>query len=62
VDYKVPIDGVDLKEFQLRCIRRKIGLVSQEPVLDEEIRYASKYREKYAPGQYYFLSYEFAIT
>ncbi|CAM8890594.1 unnamed protein product [Rhodiola kirilowii] len=27
------IDGIDLKEFQLRWIRGKIGLVSQEPVL-----------------------------
>ncbi|KAL6594655.1 hypothetical protein ACP70R_048393 [Stipagrostis hirtigluma subsp. patula] len=30
---QVLIDGVDLKEFQLRWIRSKIGLVSQEPVL-----------------------------
>lgn len=29
----VLIDGVNLKEFQLRWIRSKIGLVSQEPVL-----------------------------
>ncbi|CAH8390935.1 unnamed protein product [Eruca vesicaria subsp. sativa] len=29
----VLIDGVDLKEFQLKWIRGKIGLVSQEPVL-----------------------------
>lgn len=27
------IDGVDLREFQLKWIRSKIGLVSQEPVL-----------------------------
>ncbi|XP_073138939.1 ABC transporter B family member 11-like [Henckelia pumila] len=30
---QVLIDGIDIKEFQLRWIRGKIGLVSQEPVL-----------------------------
>lgn len=30
---EVLIDGVDLREFQLKWIRSKIGLVSQEPVL-----------------------------
>ncbi|KAL8544764.1 hypothetical protein ACS0TY_005114 [Phlomoides rotata] len=30
---EVVIDGINLKEFQLRWIRSKIGLVSQEPVL-----------------------------
>ncbi|KAH0867278.1 hypothetical protein HID58_074300 [Brassica napus] len=30
---QVLIDGVDLKEFQLKWIRGKIGLVGQEPVL-----------------------------
>ncbi|KAL0539171.1 hypothetical protein IC582_023352 [Cucumis melo] len=30
---EVLIDGVNLKEFQLRWIRTKIGLVSQEPIL-----------------------------
>ncbi|KAL0697232.1 hypothetical protein Bca4012_053354 [Brassica carinata] len=30
---QVVIDGVNLKEFQLKWIRSKIGLVSQEPVL-----------------------------
>ncbi|PIA26000.1 hypothetical protein AQUCO_10200049v1 [Aquilegia coerulea] len=30
---RVLIDGINLKEFQLRWIRSKIGLVSQEPVL-----------------------------
>ena len=30
---EVLIDGVNLKEFQLKWIRGKIGLVSQEPVL-----------------------------
>ncbi|XP_073139316.1 ABC transporter B family member 4-like [Henckelia pumila] len=30
---EVRIDGVNLKEFQLKWIRSKIGLVSQEPVL-----------------------------
>ncbi|KOM33360.1 hypothetical protein LR48_Vigan01g291600 [Vigna angularis] len=29
----VLIDGINLKEFQLKWIRQKIGLVSQEPVL-----------------------------
>ncbi|GFQ04423.1 ABC transporter b family member 4 [Phtheirospermum japonicum] len=30
---QVLIDGIDLREIQLKCIRSKIGLVSQEPVL-----------------------------
>ncbi|XP_048227950.1 ABC transporter B family member 4-like [Ricinus communis] len=30
---EVRIDGINLKEFQLKWIREKIGLVSQEPVL-----------------------------
>ncbi|KAL9235184.1 hypothetical protein vseg_009971 [Gypsophila vaccaria] len=30
---EVLIDGINIKEFQLRSIRQKIGLVSQEPVL-----------------------------
>ncbi|KAK4745579.1 hypothetical protein SAY87_011891 [Trapa incisa] len=30
---EVLIDGVDLREFQVKWIRQKIGLVSQEPVL-----------------------------
>ncbi|KAG6573610.1 ABC transporter B family member 4, partial [Cucurbita argyrosperma subsp. sororia] len=30
---EVLIDGINLKEFQLRWIRTKIGLVSQEPIL-----------------------------
>lgn len=30
---EVLIDGINLKEFQLKWIRDKIGLVSQEPVL-----------------------------
>lgn len=30
---QVRIDGINLKEFQLKWIRSKIGLVSQEPVL-----------------------------
>ncbi|PIN13831.1 Multidrug/pheromone exporter, ABC superfamily [Handroanthus impetiginosus] len=30
---KVLVDGIDLKKYQLRWIREKIGLVSQEPVL-----------------------------
>ncbi|KAM0028059.1 putative ABC-type xenobiotic transporter [Helianthus debilis subsp. tardiflorus] len=30
---EVLIDGINLKEFQLKWVRQKIGLVSQEPVL-----------------------------
>ncbi|KAM0028062.1 putative ABC-type xenobiotic transporter [Helianthus debilis subsp. tardiflorus] len=30
---EILIDGINLKEFQLKWIRQKIGLVSQEPVL-----------------------------
>jgi len=30
---EVLIDGINLREFQLKWIRQKIGLVSQEPVL-----------------------------
>lgn len=30
---KVLIDGIDLKKYQLRWIREKMGLVSQEPVM-----------------------------
>nr|KYP57751.1 ABC transporter B family member 11 [Cajanus cajan] len=30
---EVLIDGINLKEFQLKWIRQKVGLVSQEPVL-----------------------------
>ncbi|XP_050921239.1 ABC transporter B family member 4 isoform X2 [Lathyrus oleraceus] len=30
---EILIDGIDLREFQLKWIRQKIGLVSQEPVL-----------------------------
>lgn len=30
---EVLIDGINIKEFQLKWIREKIGLVSQEPVL-----------------------------
>ncbi|GJN36121.1 hypothetical protein PR202_gb24959 [Eleusine coracana subsp. coracana] len=43
---EVLIDGVDLKEFQLRWIRSKIGLVSQEPVL-----FAASIRENIAYGK-----------
>ncbi|XP_057550673.1 ABC transporter B family member 4-like [Amaranthus tricolor] len=42
----VLIDGINLKEFQLRWIRQKIGLVSQEPVL-----FASSIKENIAYGK-----------
>ncbi|WVZ96174.1 hypothetical protein U9M48_041843 [Paspalum notatum var. saurae] len=43
---EVLIDGVNLKEFQLRWIRSKIGLVSQEPVL-----FAASIRDNIAYGK-----------
>ncbi|XP_020273299.1 ABC transporter B family member 4-like isoform X4 [Asparagus officinalis] len=43
---EVLIDGINLKEFQLKWIRGKIGLVSQEPVL-----FASSIRENIAYGK-----------
>nr|CAB3463843.1 unnamed protein product [Digitaria exilis] len=43
---EVLIDGVDLREFQLRWIRSKIGLVSQEPVL-----FAASIRDNIAYGK-----------
>nr|VDD41363.1 unnamed protein product [Brassica oleracea] len=43
---EVLIDGVNLKEFQLKWIRSKIGLVSQEPVL-----FSSSIRENIAYGK-----------
>jgi len=43
---EVLIDGISLKEFQLRWIRQKIGLVSQEPVL-----FASSIRDNIAYGK-----------
>lgn len=43
---EVLIDGVNLKELQLRWIRGKIGLVSQEPVL-----FASSIRDNIAYGK-----------
>lgn len=43
---QVLIDGINLKEFQLRWIRQKIGLVSQEPVL-----FASSIKENIAYGK-----------
>ncbi|XP_068663118.1 ABC transporter B family member 21-like [Aristolochia californica] len=42
---EVLIDGINLKEFQLRWIREKIGLVSQEPVL-----FASTIKDNIAYG------------
>ncbi|XVF21987.1 hypothetical protein REPUB_Repub12eG0135900 [Reevesia pubescens] len=42
----VLIDGINLKDFQLRWIRGKIGLVSQEPVL-----FASSIRDNIAYGK-----------
>ncbi|KAM6552266.1 hypothetical protein CsatB_002074 [Cannabis sativa] len=43
---QVLIDGVDLKNLQLKWIREKIGLVSQEPVL-----FAATLRENIAYGK-----------
>ncbi|CAJ1977942.1 unnamed protein product, partial [Sphenostylis stenocarpa] len=43
---EVLIDGINLKEFQLRWIRGKIGLVSQEPVL-----FTSSIKENIAYGK-----------
>lgn len=43
---EVLIDGVNLKEFQLRWIRSKIGLVSQEPAL-----FAASIRDNIAYGK-----------
>ncbi|CAN8253935.1 unnamed protein product [Cochlearia groenlandica] len=43
---EVRIDGINLKEFQLKWIRSKIGLVSQEPVL-----FTSSIKENIAYGK-----------
>ncbi|XP_050363409.1 ABC transporter B family member 11-like [Argentina anserina] len=43
---EVLIDGINLKEYQLKWIRSKIGLVSQEPVL-----FASSIKENIAYGK-----------
>lgn len=43
---EVLIDGVNLKNFQVRWIREQIGLVSQEPVL-----FATSIRENIAYGK-----------
>lgn len=43
---EVLIDGINIKEFQLRRIRIKIGLVSQEPML-----FSSSIRENIAYGK-----------
>ncbi|KNA15757.1 hypothetical protein SOVF_095280 [Spinacia oleracea] len=43
---EVLIDGINLKEFQLRWIRQKIALVSQEPVL-----FASSIKDNIAYGK-----------
>ncbi|KAI9181852.1 hypothetical protein LWI28_019303 [Acer negundo] len=43
---EVLIDGINLREFQLKWIREKIGLVSQEPVL-----FASSIKENIAYGK-----------
>ncbi|KAE8657654.1 ABC transporter B family member 5 [Hibiscus syriacus] len=46
---EVLIDGINLKDFQLRCIRGKISLVSQEPVLfTSSIRDNTAYGKEYA--------------
>ncbi|XP_071927733.1 ABC transporter B family member 11-like isoform X3 [Coffea arabica] len=43
---QVLIDGINIKEFQLKWIRSKIGLVSQEPIL-----FASSIRDNIAYGK-----------
>lgn len=43
---EVLIDGINLKEYQLKWIREKIGLVSQEPVL-----FASSIKDNIAYGK-----------
>ncbi|CAK7348532.1 unnamed protein product [Dovyalis caffra] len=43
---EILIDGINLREFQLRWIREKIGLVSQEPVL-----FTSSIRDNIAYGK-----------
>lgn len=43
---EILIDGINIKEFQLRWIRGKIGLVSQEPVL-----FASSIKDNIAYGK-----------
>lgn len=43
---EVLIDDINLKEFQLRWVREKIGLVSQEPVL-----FASSIKDNIAYGK-----------
>ncbi|KAK9675524.1 hypothetical protein RND81_11G012600 [Saponaria officinalis] len=43
---QVLIDGINLKEYQLKWIRQKIGLVSQEPVL-----FASSIKENIGYGK-----------
>ncbi|KAK7291757.1 hypothetical protein RIF29_07146 [Crotalaria pallida] len=45
-DGEVLIDGINLREFQLKWIRQKIGLVSQEPVL-----FACSIKENIAYGK-----------
>ncbi|PON64855.1 ABC transporter [Parasponia andersonii] len=44
---EVLIDSINLKEFQLKWIRQKIGLVSQEPVL-----FTSSIKDNIAYGKY----------
>ncbi|XP_004304810.1 PREDICTED: ABC transporter B family member 4-like [Fragaria vesca subsp. vesca] len=44
---EVLIDGINLRDFQLKWIRGKIGLVSQEPVL-----FASSIRDNISYGKY----------
>ena len=43
---EVLIDGIDLKKFQVKWIRSKIGLVSQEPIL-----FATTIRENIVYGK-----------
>ncbi|XVF80464.1 hypothetical protein PTKIN_Ptkin15bG0076000 [Pterospermum kingtungense] len=49
---EVLIDGINLKEFQLKWMRGKIGLVSQEPVLfTSSIRYNIAYGKEGATSE-----------
>lgn len=54
---EVLIDGTNLKEFQLKWIRQKIGLVSQEPVL-----FASSIKDNIAYGKHDATDHEIRVA